>query len=64
MPHQPVPESVLAQAAATLAAGALSASDPMHIRPGARDLGDYALQVFWHIYEEMRHGGGVERERT
>lgn len=50
-----VPEAAVAQAAATLAAGALRASDPVDLHD-AEKLGDYALDVFWHIFEAMRVG--------
>ena len=54
-PTASVPEAVVAQAAATLAAGALHASGPID-QHDAEKLGDYALEVFWHIYEAMRVG--------
>jgi hypothetical protein len=55
--HQSIQEAVVAQAAATLAAGALRCVDATEM-PEAAKLSDYALDVFWRIYESMR--GGVE----
>jgi hypothetical protein len=54
-PTASLPEAVVAQAAATLAAGALRSSDPID-QHDPEKLGDYALDVFWHIYEAMRIG--------
>jgi hypothetical protein len=54
-PTASVPEAVVAQAAATLAAGALRAGEQIDQRD-ADKLGDYALDVFWHIYAAMRVG--------
>ncbi|MDB5092407.1 MAG: hypothetical protein JWO85_508 [Candidatus Eremiobacteraeota bacterium] len=54
-PSASLPEAVVAQAAATLAAGALRSSDPID-QHDPEKLGDYALDVFWHIYEAMRLG--------
>jgi hypothetical protein len=53
--HWSIPDTEVAQAAATLAAGALRRADTSEI-PEAEKLGDYALDVFWHIYEAMRIG--------
>jgi hypothetical protein len=55
MAHQAVPEAAVAQAAATLAAGALRTTENGEM-PEAVKIGDYALEVFWHIYEAMRIG--------
>jgi hypothetical protein len=54
-PTASLPEAVVAQAAATLAAGALRSSDPLD-QHDPEKLGDFALDVFWHIYEAMRVG--------
>jgi hypothetical protein len=53
--HQSVPDAEVAQAAATLAAGALRATDSIDLTDSEK-LGDYALEVFWHIYGAMRVG--------
>jgi hypothetical protein len=53
--HWSIPDTEVAQAAATLAAGALRSIDTREI-PEAEKLGDYALDVFWHVYEAMRVG--------
>jgi len=54
-PTASLPDAMVAQAAATLAAGALRAADPID-QHDAEKLGDYALDVFWHIHEAMRVG--------
>lgn len=56
MTNQPVLDADVAQAAATLAAGALRTID---MAPDADRLSDYALDVFWRIYEAMRVGVDV-----
>jgi hypothetical protein len=50
-----VSSAEVAQAAATLAAGALSASGVDELLEAER-LSDYALDVFWRIYDGMRVG--------
>lgn len=55
MPIQTVPDVDVAQAAATLAAGAIGAAGTLDTSETTK-LGDYALDVFWHIYQSMRMG--------
>jgi hypothetical protein len=55
MAIQSVPDVDVAQAAATLAAGAIGAAGTIDTSEATK-LGDYALDVFWHIYQAMRVG--------
>ncbi len=54
-----VPDTDVAQAAATLAAGALQAAEPVEMSEAGK-LGDYAMDVFWRIYDAMRVGVEIE----
>jgi hypothetical protein len=60
MAHQlNIPDVDVAQAAATLEAGALRAAEPIEMSEAAK-LSDYAMEVFWRIYEAMRVGVEIE----